>query len=207
MLDYPCARAPDGYESLPAQVLQGVKAIAASNGSSFVVLSDGTVWTWGSVMRQNSTVPIQVAGLTGVVAIGQSLAGKADGTVWQWGANTNDMSAIDTIPVLKSGLSGVVAVAGSGYSGLALRTDGTVWQWGWYLQVGEGQAPGTPASGQWAHRRGDDRVLVRIRTPTWPLGPMGLSGTGDGDGIIPSALRGWCPTRRRRSADSPASWP
>ena len=87
-----------GAAPLPAQTLRGVKAIAAGGATSFALLSDGTVWAWGSGgglgdgTTQTRTTPVQVIGLTGVVAIGKSLAVKADGTVWQWGANTNNMN-------------------------------------------------------------------------------------------------------------------
>ncbi len=70
---------------MPTQPLRGVKAIAAGDRSSFALLSDRTVWAWGlgDGTAQTRTAPVQVAGLTGIVAIGQSLAVKADGTVWQ----------------------------------------------------------------------------------------------------------------------------
>jgi alpha-tubulin suppressor-like RCC1 family protein len=59
--------------------------------------SDGTVWAWGNnesgrlgdgTTTQRIT-PVQVSGLTGVIAIvaggTHSLALKGDGTVWAWG--------------------------------------------------------------------------------------------------------------------------
>ena len=61
--------------------------------------SDGTVWAWGynadgelgNGTYVNSSVPVQVSGLTGVkvvaAASNHSLALKTDGTIWAWGAN------------------------------------------------------------------------------------------------------------------------
>jgi alpha-tubulin suppressor-like RCC1 family protein len=81
------------------------------------VKSDGTVWAWanndagqlGDGTTTNRYSPVQVTGLSGVVAIAgggaYSLAVKSGGTVWAWGDNgygqlgngtTNDNS---TVPV------------------------------------------------------------------------------------------------------------
>jgi alpha-tubulin suppressor-like RCC1 family protein len=95
----------------PAQVmgLANVIAIAAGDYHTLAVKSDGTVWTWGlntsgqlgnssatnscTLPLQCSDVPVQVSGLTGVLAVAgganHSLALKSDGTIWAWGDNTN----------------------------------------------------------------------------------------------------------------------
>ena len=73
--------------------------------SSLAVLSDGTVCAWGSneygqlgnATTTYTSVPIQVKGLTGVVAVaagyGHSLALRNDGTVWAWGNDRPASSA------------------------------------------------------------------------------------------------------------------
>src|SRR5690348_6973235 len=91
----------------PARVpgLGGVIAIAAGYGHSLAVKMDGTVWAWGhngwgqlgdgnpatSGQNPGPTIPVQVRGLTGVVAVAggtiHSLALRNDGTVWAWGSN------------------------------------------------------------------------------------------------------------------------
>ncbi|MCK9901458.1 RCC1 repeat- and reductase domain-containing protein, partial [Frankia sp. Cpl3] len=85
--------------------LDDARAIAGGNESAYALHSDGTVWAWGlndagqlgNGTQTNSTVPVQVAGLTGIRAIaastsplgtaGVGYALRRDGTVWAWGLN------------------------------------------------------------------------------------------------------------------------
>ncbi len=117
----------------PVQVsnLSGVKALAQGAGpsTSQVLKSDGTVWDWGwglagnlgNGQTQNSSVPIQVSGLSGVtaVAIGaeHGLAVVAGGNVYAWGDNSkgelgNGSTTNSSTPVQVSTLSGISVVAG-----------------------------------------------------------------------------------------------
>jgi uncharacterized repeat protein (TIGR01451 family) len=141
---------------VPAQVggIGEVTAVAAGNAHTLALKRDGTVWAWGSngvgqlgdgTTANWRSAPVQVSGLTGVVAIAagglQSLALKADGTVWEWGMNadsgvTNTPYTVRAAPAQVGGLSGVVAIAAGDAHGVALKDDGTVWAWGptWYGQ-------------------------------------------------------------------------
>ena len=80
--------------------LTGVVAIAAGRYHTVAVKGDGTVWAWGKnqngqigdgTLYTNRLAPVQVSGLTGVVAIAagteHTVALKGDGTVWVWGYN------------------------------------------------------------------------------------------------------------------------
>lgn len=127
-----------------AKVIQ----IAAGSSHTVALMSDGTVWAWGSndsgQLGDGTTVdksaPVQVSGLDGVVAIAagwyHTVALKSDGTVWAWGDNTQaqlgDGSANNKrlTPVQVSGLNGVVAVAAGKSHTVALKSDGTIWAWG-----------------------------------------------------------------------------
>ena len=140
--------------STPVRVsgLSGIVAIAGGQYHSLAVKDDGTVWAWGyneygqlgngmSGNDQNgnalvSTVPVQVSGLSGVLAVAggwnHSLAVKGNGTAWAWGDNefgqlgngqwgtTGAGPIISSVPVQVSGLTGVVAVAGSESDSLAI---------------------------------------------------------------------------------------
>ncbi|MBI4492930.1 MAG: IPT/TIG domain-containing protein, partial [Chloroflexi bacterium] len=144
----------------PVQVsgLSGVIAVSAGWQHSLALKNDGTVWAWGNnrfgqlgdgTSSTVRTTPVQVSGLSGVVAIAaggyHSLALKNDGTVWAWGANwygaLGDGTATNRLtPVQVPGLSGVMAVAAGSAHSLALKGDGTVWAWGgnYSGQLGDG---------------------------------------------------------------------
>ena len=133
----------------------GIVQIAAGSSFGLALRSDGTVWAWGSngagqlgdgTVTSDQTIPVQVTGLTGVVAVAagtdQSLALRSDGTVWAWGGDRYGQlgdganSSAQPTPVQVTGLTGVTKIAAGGLFSLALRSDGTVWAWG-YNAVGE----------------------------------------------------------------------
>lgn len=133
-------------------------AIAAGDFHSLALNSDGTVWAWGrngeGELGDGSNVvsrlaPVQVSGLTGVVAIAagsnHSLALKSDGSVWGWGTNGSGQLGDGTManrltPVQVSGLTGVEAIAAGFNYSLALLSNGTVRAWGFnfYGALGDG---------------------------------------------------------------------
>ena len=113
---------------------------------SLAVKSDGTVWASGNnhvgqlgdKTKIEKTVPVQVWGLTDVVAVEtgsqHSLALKSAGMLWAWGENsygqlgTGSTSTGSLVPYKV--LTDVVSVSGDMFHTLAVKSDGTVWSWG-----------------------------------------------------------------------------
>ena len=77
------------------------RIIGAGSSHNVVIRRDGTVWAWGSNGNgqlgngqwTGSSVPVQVTGLSNIVALSVApddsftLALDANGKVWSWGAN------------------------------------------------------------------------------------------------------------------------
>jgi alpha-tubulin suppressor-like RCC1 family protein len=162
-----------GNSDVPVAVsnLSGVVAVAAGTGragyTGYALRSDGTVWAWGlgaegelgnGSTQQSSNVPVQVRGLTHVVAIAagqyEGYALRSDGSVWAWGSggsgelgNGKQTSTYaSAVPVKVHNLAHVVAIAAAGATGYALRRNGTVWAWGYGYegQFGNGRIGSSP---------------------------------------------------------------
>ena len=127
----------------------------ASAYHTLALASDGTVHAWGNGGNgqlgngnySNSTTPIQVPNLTGVISVAtslyHSLALKSDGSVYAWGLGAygqlgNGTFANSATPLKIANLSGVIEIAGGTYNSFALKSDGRVYAWGFggYGQLG-----------------------------------------------------------------------
>jgi alpha-tubulin suppressor-like RCC1 family protein len=127
-----------------------ITKIAAGEGHSLVLKSDGTLWAWGSngsgQLGTGNTTPqsctIQVGTGTTWSAIsaggGFSLALKSDGTLWAWGrnqygrlgiGNTTEQSSPQQVGNSTTGTTWTAIATGYTHS-LALKSDGTLWAWG-----------------------------------------------------------------------------
>jgi len=133
-------------------------SISAGGYHNVSLMSDGTVWTWGSnnhgqlgngkMTSGASPLPnptlIQVkkddgSGLyANNVSAGlwHTLALDDDGKVWAWGSNdkgqlgTGESTTEKLYPVQVTGLDNVISVSAGAHHNLALKNDGTVWVWG-----------------------------------------------------------------------------
>ncbi|HIJ88177.1 MAG TPA: hypothetical protein HPP97_10945, partial [Desulfuromonadales bacterium] len=142
--------AVDGTSIGPVNGYTLPKVIAVDNGSNhtLVLLSDGSVWTYGAnpfgqigngTSGTNIFTPFRVNGLPEISAVagggGHSVALAKDGTVWTWGLNMYGQLGIGStvnspVPAKVSGLNGVVAISAGMHHVMALKNDGTVWAWG-----------------------------------------------------------------------------
>lgn len=99
--------------------------IAAGNGYSLAINSDGTVSAWGDLSNPGAVVPV---GLTDVVSVKSgpdfSVALKGDGTVVAWGSDASGQVSG------AAGLTGITAISAGTDFVLALKSDGTVASWG-----------------------------------------------------------------------------
>ena len=140
--------------------------IAAGDGHSLLLKTDGTLWTFGyndygqlGTTTNNGTAvanptPTQV--MTGVTAIAagsnHSLALKTNGTLWSFGYNyygqlgtTTNNGTGTASPTPTQVMTNVTAIAASGTNSLALKTDATLWSFGsnYYGQLGTTTNNGT----------------------------------------------------------------
>ncbi len=115
-----------GQCAVPSAARNGVVAIAAGQGHTLALKSNGQLLAWGWNTSGQTDIPL--ATLNGSVAIaagqGHSVALRNDGIVLAWGNNAEGQTNVP------AGLSGVVAVAAGGSHTVALKHDGTLVAWG-----------------------------------------------------------------------------
>ena len=151
----------DFEEPTPTATVYGLDSVvdsASGDRDRYALRTDGTVWAWGwgsdsglgngpaphgDVQGSTfppgvyATLPVQVSGLTNIVAVSNKMALRSDHTVWVWGGNAYKhlgpgyhFGEYDT-PVQVTELTDVVAITSDGGDNYAVKSDGTVWSWGW----------------------------------------------------------------------------
>ncbi|MET3176384.1 UNVERIFIED_ORG: alpha-tubulin suppressor-like RCC1 family protein [Arthrobacter sp. UYCu721] len=177
--------------SVPVQVsgLTGVKAISHVGATVYALLTDGTVRAWGSnnygqlgngTTSSSSSVPVQVAGLSGVKQLASNsengYALLTDGTVRAWGRNWsgqlgNGIFADSNSPVQVTGLTGVTEIAAIYGAAYAVLTDGSVRSWGSndVGQLGNGTTAASSVPTQVTGLSGLKRLHVDTYGPTFAL--------------------------------------
>ncbi|MDF3031053.1 MAG: putative S-layer domain protein [Moraxellaceae bacterium] len=139
----------------PKPFISAVKQVAANSNSIIYLRNDGTVWypelvintSYSAEMRQqialqlggnNSTIPRQIPGLTGVSAITVTNfygtpailhALKPDGTLWGVAVSQNNTTGVVSYTVTQQ-FSNVRKVVANGYAMFVLDNDGKVWSRG-----------------------------------------------------------------------------
>jgi alpha-tubulin suppressor-like RCC1 family protein len=124
-------------------------SIAAGNGYTIAIKSDGTLWAWGwnpygnlgDGTTDNKYSPVQIGSDKWVSISGGDLhtkAIKSDGTLWAWGYNGHGELG-NGAPVMQSNSptqeathsTDWVSVSAGGYHTIALKSNGTLWAWGY----------------------------------------------------------------------------
>ncbi len=212
----------ESSESLAALVGGRVVQVSNASDGTCALLSNGTVRCWGDntwgqlgpgTTAPRSNVPIEVAGLSGVVSISSGYAHVCavlvGGSVRCWGfngygqlGNGTTSFLVERTPVTVTGITNAVAVSAGLYSSCALLADGTVRCWGLNGgQLGDGTTADrtTPVrvvglSSAIAVSAGSNSTCALISDGTvrcWGNGLFGVLGDGSGAGhLTPAPVSG-----------------
>lgn len=124
--------------------LNNIREVSAGPATSLALGANGKVYAWGNNdfgqlgdgTTTSRTTPIEVPGLSNIVAISSSthsLALRWDGVVFAWGHNSSGQLGSNNAsktPIQVGGLSNIVAISAGLQHNLALRSDGVVFAWG-----------------------------------------------------------------------------
>ena len=206
---------PVQVQNLPLGL--SVTAIAAGDGFSVVLLSDGTVRTWGrndqGQLGNDDTVasyvpetPVGLGNTVTALAAGDNhvLARKSDGTVWGWGSNFSGelgglVPAAQFTPQPVPGLANVAIIAAGTARSAAGMADGSILIWGSPANACLGPAsPGYESvrvqiqdvkTAASIYAGGDQAAIVRNNFRAYLFGSNADSqlGTGDLDPVVAPA--------------------
>lgn len=140
-------------KSSPVQIggLTNWYQVSCAYTFSMAIKTDGTLWTWGSVLvggygelglsdiLGTYSSPVQIGTLTNwkQVSCAESTTGavKTDGTLWTWGRNASGVlgtnaTAHRSSPTQIGTLTNWKQVSCGGQHMVATKKDGTLWAWG-----------------------------------------------------------------------------
>ena len=122
------------------------KTVAPGYNSTAGIMTDGTLWIWGTneygvlgnPQLAATTVPVRVGTSSDWLDIqgaGGYVALKGDGTLWSWGSNYYGTMGqghfnIVTIPTKIGNQNNWSKISVTNGHCLAIKTDGTLWSWG-----------------------------------------------------------------------------
>ncbi|MFA7077136.1 MAG: fibronectin type III domain-containing protein [Syntrophomonas sp.] len=128
----------NSFTPVHVEGLTDIVSVATGGERNIAIKKDGTVWGWGRTLGDlipnttaysPATTPIQLEGLTGVIAVdagwGGQLAVKDDGTVWSWVRNADKV----LVPQQLDTITDVKTISIKRGTPLAIKNDGTVWTW------------------------------------------------------------------------------
>lgn len=126
----------------PIKIMNGVKAIEASNSLCCVIKTDNSLWVWESHVtgldaNVNLIAPTKIMDNVKMVSPGERflIAMKNDGTVWSFGDNTYGQCGVGSLsPVYlskpKKILEDAVDVSATDHNAFALMKNGKILGWG-----------------------------------------------------------------------------
>ena len=116
----------NGETTIPISDTMGISQIAAGDGFSLALKSDGRLIAWGKNDLGQTTVPVSATtGITQIAAGDKhGLALRADGVVVAWGDNSLGQT---TIPV---SVTNALYIAANANSSAAVTRDGKLYVWG-----------------------------------------------------------------------------
>ena len=112
--------------AIPSTTYYATLAIAAGTNFSLALLTNGNVVAWGDNSSSQTTIPMNVNGVSAVAVGGMhSLALRTNGVVIAWGSNGSGES---TVPATLS--TNIMSIAAGYAYSLALSNNGTIAAWG-----------------------------------------------------------------------------